>query len=74
MAIVLDRCVDYVQGHPQCLRNVTTTGLPSSAGMCSLSVEGALDPTAAGEETASLDGERQDASSCLKVILAERIV
>lgn len=35
-----------IQGHPQCLRNVTTVGFPLEDGRLSLVVVGAFSPTA----------------------------
>lgn len=63
----------YVQGHPQCLKNVTTIGFPSSAGMRNVSVDGALEFSAGGMETGILGGEHQDDSSCLKVMVGEEV-
>jgi hypothetical protein len=53
----------YAQGHPQCLKNVITVGLPSLFGMGSLDVDGAFDPMVGGSETSTGEGENQDGYS-----------
>jgi hypothetical protein len=59
----------HIQGQPQCLRNVTTIGRPSSLGMRSLSVDGAWEPIVGAEATATLGGVRHEASSCAKLMV-----
>lgn len=59
----------YEHGHPQCRRNVTTTGFPFALGMASRSDDGAFDPIAGASLVFLLSGESQDVSSCCKVIL-----
>src|ERR1700712_605099 len=53
----------YAQGHPQCLKNVITVGLPSLFGMGSSDVDGALDPIEGGSMTSTVERENQDGYS-----------
>jgi len=52
-----------IQGHPQCLKNTTTAGLPSATGNRSLADEGAFDPIT-GAARSSIGGGGGVAQDC----------
>jgi hypothetical protein len=54
---------DYVQGHPQCLKNVITVGLASVFGKENSEVDGAFSPILGGSETSTWEGENQEGYS-----------
>jgi hypothetical protein len=53
----------YIQGHPQCLKNVITVGLASLFGKGSSEVDGAFSPILGGSETSTGEGENQEGYS-----------
>ena len=58
-----------LQGQPQCLRKVTTVGLPSDTGKLSLVVVGAFSPTAGVFPSWTAEGDIHDQNSVCQVIL-----
>lgn len=62
-----------LHGHPQCLRNAITTGLPSDCGILRALFAGACLPISGGDERSTFGGVSQEYSSCFVVILDQCI-
>ena len=58
-----------LHGQPQCRKKVTTVGLPSDTGKLSLSVEGALSPTAGVVPVFTAAGDIHDQNSLDHVMI-----
>lgn len=58
-----------LHGQPQCLKNVTTVGLPSDTGKLSFPVEGALSPTAGVVPVFTAAGDIHDQNSLDNVMM-----
>jgi hypothetical protein len=53
----------FIQGQPQCLRNVITTGFPSFLGNVIWSEGGAREPVVGIGYVSTLDGDSQELNS-----------
>jgi hypothetical protein len=63
----------YVQGQPQCLRNVMMRGLPSLLGRDRSSVDGAGLPTSGAGNVSTAVGDSQEDITCLSVMFTLRV-